>query len=292
VFKKALAILAAVVLGAGLSVIAVAAPASAHTPTKDVTCNSLWFQADSYETKQGNPTPNSVTITIDGGTPTVYNFGGSLSKKTFNFDGTTSHTWSIVVDAVGGSGPDTQYDVSYSGVTTPCTYPSKDLDVSCSAVVIDWGKKLENGLHINLEVETLAGIKQIHANFDLNIPGGYNGLGIRFTDYNGVETLLPLTEQQVKSGHFEWNFTTYLGGATGWKVRWAQFNDLHWNDPIVVANILSCDWKTPVTVSGQVSATPPSSSSHPRPASSGAVAPTAPDPAPTRSSLPQRPATS
>ncbi len=142
----------------------------------------------------------------------------------------------------GASGPDTQYDVSYSGVTTPCTYPSKDLDVTCSAVGFDWGKKLENGIHINVEA-TVAGVtKQIHANFDYNVPGGYgaNQLGIRFTDWNGQQTTVPLTEQQVKSGHFTWNFPAYLGNPAAYIVTWAQVDDMHFNKDGLSANWLTC----------------------------------------------------
>ncbi len=132
-FKKILATAAAVLLGAGLSVVAVAAPASAHSPAHDVSCSELWFKADAYETRQNNSKPNSVTITIDNGTPTVYNFGASLSKKTFPLVQTVAHTWSIVVDAVGGSGPDTQYDVTYSGTTTPCAPDGNDKVWVCHA---------------------------------------------------------------------------------------------------------------------------------------------------------------
>lgn len=115
-FKKITAVLAAVLLGVGISVVSVAAPASAHTPNYGVDCDSLWVNPTQYE---GNSTANKITVTIDDVKVLDTTFGSSLPTKTFNFDGSTSHTWSIVIDAIGGSGPNTQYDKTFSGVTTP-----------------------------------------------------------------------------------------------------------------------------------------------------------------------------
>ena len=66
-FKKITAVLAAVLLGFGISVVAVAAPASAHDANYDASCSSLWVNPVSYETRQGNATPNKITVKIEPG---------------------------------------------------------------------------------------------------------------------------------------------------------------------------------------------------------------------------------
>jgi hypothetical protein len=261
VFKKITAVLAAVLLGVGISVVSVAAPATAHTPSHNVSCNSLSVNFTSYETKAGDPTPNKLTVTIDG-VPTVVNFGTSYSKS-FSLEGSTSHTWSIVLDAIGGSGPNTQYDWSRSGVTTPCSYPDAEVQMTCGAATSVTGKALTNGNHINMEVEINGVKKTLSAYVDKNIPGGWtgggwNGAGLRFTDINGVQSTVPLTEQQILSGSFTFPYGDYIGGATSYKVVWAQMQSLYFNKTKDVAKYLVCGPQTtPVTVQAVPSATQP-----------------------------------
>lgn len=255
-FKKILATLAAVVLGAGLSIVAVAAPASAHTPNHDISCGSAWFSGTSYE---GNSSANSLIIKVDGEVKLNKTFGGSISQAnaTVTYDGTTSHTVEIILDAIGGSGPNTQYDKTYTEVTTPCTYPSKDLETTCQAVTIDWGKKLDDSVHIHVKVDVNGTTKQIHAEIDGNIVGGYNGLGVTYTNFDGIVTKVPLTEQQVKSGNFVFTIPNYLpNGTTSYIVKWVQFNDLHFNQDENPAKWIYCGY-TDVTVQAEPSVTPP-----------------------------------
>lgn len=237
VFKKLIAIVGTLLLAAGISV-AVAAPASAHTPTHTVSCSTLTFKGTQYETRSGNATPNRATIVIDGVTVLDQWFGKTLDQKTFTFDSTTSHTWSIVVDAVGGTN-DTQYDWKASGVTTPCSYPKKAMDVTCSAVSVDWGQALTTALHINMRVMTDGGEKTVNAYIDQNISGGYKTLGLRINGFDPI----PLTEQQVKSGHLEFDYPLYLekAGITTWAVVWVQVDDMHFNQD-EKGEWIYCNW--------------------------------------------------
>ncbi len=244
-------------LGIGLSVVAAAAPASAHTPGNDVSCSSLWVAPTKYETANGNPKPNTITVVIDGNTVLNTTFGVSLDKQTFNFDGAVPHTWSIVIDAIGGTGPNTQYDVTKSGVTTPCTYPSKGVDVTCSAITAKWGGALINGIHMNVRVQIGNTEKTLNAYVDLNVNGGYNGLGLVITNVNGQQTKVPLTEQQVKSGKVTWEYPGALGGATAWAVKWVQMDTQYFNKSGSdnSANWMYCNYQS-ITVQTAPSATP------------------------------------
>lgn len=253
--KKILATLIAVVLGAGLSLVAVAAPVSAHTPEVRIDCGSVTYKFTSY----GNGSNNVFQLYVDDLTTPVVTetFGNNLGQKTYTFDGTTSHSIKYTIDASDGG---STYDViSPVTVTTPCTYPAKSLDTTCDAVAINWGGKLDNSIHIHVKVEVGGTSKQVHAEFDYNIPGGYgpNKLGVRFKDWNGVQTAAPLTEQQVKSGRFTFEFPAYLpGGTTSYTVQWVQFNELHFNQDENPAKWMLCGY-TEVTVQAEPSATPP-----------------------------------
>lgn len=253
-FKKLLAVAATLLLAAGISIIAVAAPASAHTPTYAANCDNLWFQASAYETRSGNPTPNNVKIVIDGSTVLDTNFGGSLAKQTFKFDGTTSHTWSIVVDAVGGTN-NTQYDKTFTGVTTPCSYPKRDMAVDCSAVTVNWGGALTNELHINMRLETPKGEITVNAYIDLNVTGGYKTYGLRINGFDPI----PLTEQQVKSGKLVFDYPTYVtkSGYESWAVKWVQVNEMHFNQD-EKGEWIYCNWSDPTDAAAEVTILPAS----------------------------------
>ena len=247
-FKKITAVLAAVLLGVGISVVSVAAPASAHTPNYGAACNSLWVNPTQYETRSGNATPNKITVVIDGETVLDQAFGNQLAKQTFPLDGTTSHTWSIVIDAVGGSGPDTQYDWTKSGVTAPCAYPDRDLDLVCGTATAILDAALANGNHINMEVLINGVKKTLNAYVDQNVPGGWSGpgwnqAGLRITDINGAQTAVPLTQQQILSGKFTFNYGDFIGGATTYSVVWVQMETIHFNDTKVVSGYLDCGFQ-------------------------------------------------
>ncbi len=69
-FNKLLAVAATLLLATGISVMAGAAPASAHTRTYGANCDNLWFQATADETRSGNSTPNAREI-VDSKSSTV-----------------------------------------------------------------------------------------------------------------------------------------------------------------------------------------------------------------------------
>ena len=135
-FKKTIAVLAAVLLGVGISVVSVAAPASAHTPNHKATCDALSVTLTQYETRNNNATPNKVSVTIDGVEKVNEAFGTSF-QKTVTMDASISHNWKIVVDAVGGTGPNTQYDWTKSGTTTPCEVPKENISVQTAPSFTD-----------------------------------------------------------------------------------------------------------------------------------------------------------
>lgn len=114
--KKLLAVVATAVLGLGLAVGAVAAPASAHDVSKDFTCNSLTINLTNYN---GGVT-NRVTFTVDGNRVVDDTFGDHYSK-TYSLSPTNvSHSYDIKVTAGDGGG---QWDHHYTGSTTGCETP-------------------------------------------------------------------------------------------------------------------------------------------------------------------------
>ena len=110
--KKFLAGLSALVLSVGMIAL-VAGPASAHTPTISADCTALTVHLTNYQTVQGNSTPNTVTVTIDGtALPTVH-FGTSFSQ-TYNFaQGAAQHSYRVQIVAAD----DSKYNYD-SGVQT------------------------------------------------------------------------------------------------------------------------------------------------------------------------------
>ncbi len=88
------------------SLLVMASPASAHTPTITAKCQTLNVELRWYEEA-------TVTVTIDGA-PTVKKFEGDWSGK---FTGTKS--WSVQIDDRG-----TKYDLEQSGTFEDCTPPS------------------------------------------------------------------------------------------------------------------------------------------------------------------------
>lgn len=235
-FKKLVAVVGTLLLAAGISVVAVAAPASAHTPTHTISCSTLTFKGTQYETRAGNATPNRATIVIDGTTVLDEWFGKTLPLKSFTFDPTTSHTWSITVDAVGGT-KDTQYDWNASGVTTPCSYPKPAMTVTCEAITIDWGRALDTALVITSESSSPTGPENLVASVVKGVAGGYLGLGLQVGDVDPV----PLTEQQVKSGRLIVDYPVWLErkGVTSWVISAVFAGDLTFKGD------LECNVRTP-----------------------------------------------
>ncbi|MCA5894126.1 hypothetical protein LEP48_12325 [Isoptericola sp. NEAU-Y5] len=106
--KRILAGVATTALALGGMLVATAAPASAHTPDASATCTTLSVNLGAYRGA-------TVTVTVDGSAVATEQFDRNWSKS-FPLDGSTSHTWSIDVDAHDSS----SYDWQDSGTTEPC----------------------------------------------------------------------------------------------------------------------------------------------------------------------------
>ncbi|HHY55971.1 MAG TPA: hypothetical protein GYA08_11095, partial [Chloroflexi bacterium] len=103
-----------------------------------------------------------------------------------------------------------------SGAPTP--------KLTCDLIAVDYHRPLTNGDHINMTIKSGANEFQVNAYVDLNIAGGYNGLGVRFSD----GATRPLTQAEVASGVIEWAYPTHasivaLNGAP-FQVTFLQAN--------------------------------------------------------------------
>jgi hypothetical protein len=95
--------------------------------------------------------------------------------------------------------------------------PTQDLD--CVAITVDYGRALTNGDHINITYDE-AKKKQVNASVDLNVAGGWNTLGIRFSD----GSTKPLTESDVKSGKISWAYSELIP-TSSYAISFVQTND-------------------------------------------------------------------
>ena len=133
-FPRPLAAALAVAALSMSGVIALAAPAAAHTPQVSATCSDLSVRLDSYEEGRGqyDRTPNKVTITVDTATLVTENFGRSFYRDVSLGDKTLAHAWTVVIDAVG-----TGYDRTFSGTSTPCAPPPPIADAAASVSITE-----------------------------------------------------------------------------------------------------------------------------------------------------------
>lgn len=108
-------------LAAGLLLGALVAPtaAVAHTPAVLANCSTLTVSLKSYETRNDNPKPNSITVTVDDTVIAQESFGNSYAKNFAFNDQTKAHSWKVVIDALG-----TSFDRTDRGTSTPCTPPT------------------------------------------------------------------------------------------------------------------------------------------------------------------------
>jgi len=130
-------------LAAIVGATALAAPASAHTPTVGADCATVSVELVSYTTTQYDAAPNSITVTIDKNEVAQEKFGTSISRYYDFDDSAVAHTWAVHVDSI-----DDNYDRDFGGTTTPCT-PPPAVDaaavVTTTAATCDLGEKLELG---------------------------------------------------------------------------------------------------------------------------------------------------
>lgn len=114
----------------------------------------------------------------------------------------------------------TSKNVTYTVLGALNCPPEQQL--TCESVVVNYHHNLTNGDHINLQINP--GAKQVHVYVDLNVAGGYNGLGLVFTNLSGTITKVPLTQAQVESGIITFNYPSLLGGLKNFEVTFIQSN--------------------------------------------------------------------
>ena len=73
--KKITAVLGAVLLGVGISVVSIAAPASAHTPDVTVNCDTVSYKFTSY----GSNSSNTLAIYVGNDPPNDASLWNSLT---------------------------------------------------------------------------------------------------------------------------------------------------------------------------------------------------------------------
>lgn len=126
--------------------------------------------------------------------------------------------------------------VAMSAVPAHATYPSNPGVVSgpsyennCAVWTFYPGQKLKNGDHINMDIVINGVKKQANAYVDQNIPGGFNGLGLRINTWNGSQVTVPLTEAEVNTGTLTFNYASYLPEDERFVVEWVQMNSTYFN---------------------------------------------------------------
>lgn len=214
--KKIISALAALLLAAG-GVFITASAASAHTPNHSVTCETITVNLTQYETRPGNATPNKIEVTYNGNVALDW-FGASFQKSYTFADKYAANAWQIKIDAVGGAG-DTQYDVTYSGTTTPCQQPFdwnwEYAAPSCTALTVVYPANIPAGQanDVNIRIKNLITNAETTLNFHNN-SGTWSGTQV-FTysshpnwpgwDYYAV------TWVQVAGTNYHWSGSVTCG---------------------------------------------------------------------------------
>jgi hypothetical protein len=145
----------AAALAIGMVAVGVALPASAHTPTVSATCSTLTVDLQSYSTKQGNPTPNTVTVTINstivenntsfgGSFNRAYSFPSAAANQSYKVevkaydDPNGTNGWTKTFTGTNGSGC-VAVDASASVTTTPPSCSAAELLVLGNHTNSSWG---------------------------------------------------------------------------------------------------------------------------------------------------------
>jgi uncharacterized repeat protein (TIGR01451 family) len=105
----------------GLAVVAL--PASAHIPTVSATCVGLTVDLTYYRVQTANPTPNHVTVTVNGVVQANLDFGGSYAPTQFLFLTDQSNTYKVVVTAWDDPTGVHSWTKTFSGTQAGCVTP-------------------------------------------------------------------------------------------------------------------------------------------------------------------------
>jgi len=121
------------VLGSGIAV-AATGTAEAHTPSVKESCAGVTVIAASYDTNNGQATPNSVEATIDGAVQAPIAFGNSLTR-TFNFvDPAKTNSYTITVKAWNDVDGKNGWTKTFTGKVDPCAKPTVTANASACDV--------------------------------------------------------------------------------------------------------------------------------------------------------------
>lgn len=238
--KKTLAALATALLAVGLSVIAVAAPASATHPTVtgNAVCNPSTGLFDITWRVTGDTQYPNETATIKTQTqqtsPTLVGLtvkGAGYVESVQSGVGPGTYTQKIEVQWTNHAQGDL---VSRSSTVTinsgTSCYQVQDDTVTCTAATVYLGAALANGNYINMTVRQNGVEKQMSATVDFAANYGQtseSGLIIRVNKLDGTQAFLPITNAQKNSGILSFEYSGYITGP--YQVTWVQFDGHNWH---------------------------------------------------------------
>ncbi|MDO7883549.1 hypothetical protein [Antiquaquibacter soli] len=252
--KKFTAVLSSLLLAVGLSVIAVAAPASAHHTDLSATaaCTSdggwdvTWTVVNSENFAGTITSSNNAAIPVNTVLPANPQYNTANSKtNTFVQHVTTNASikTDITVKWFKQSGTvQNSQSYTFSSFPAACGTPVSGTNgVDCTAATIYTNAALKNGDHINMDVVQNGTKFQLNAYVDQRQsqdPASESGLVLRITQKTGPQIVLPITAAQKNSGTFTFTYSSYLTG--GWTVEWVQFNSSYFNQNRDAAKFLYC----------------------------------------------------
>lgn len=262
-FKKLIATAATLVLGAGLAVVGIAAPASATPPAYPPT-GSAANNPDNWEVLEGETCfklePVTTVPYILGAPPAGREWSKVIVKTGSGPDANTVYESGLVEGA--GFQHATKVGISHLVL---CSTPLPD-DVDCEAATVVTGEALTNGDHINMTITQGGSSFQTNAYIDIRQaqdPQSESGLVARISKTVGQQQIplavLPITNAQKASGVFTFEYATYLTGT--WTVTWVQFDshNKHFTGTLVCGSEPPCltdeavsYWYSPATNSGWI----------------------------------------
>ena len=121
------ATLAAVLIGG--SILAASPAAAAQPPRISASCETLSVELQDYPSSETAPTPNTVTVSVDGDVVANEAFGSSYTAALPVGDATVAHDWSVTISALGAS-----FNPTFTGTSTPCE-PEPQWNATAAAAV-------------------------------------------------------------------------------------------------------------------------------------------------------------
>jgi hypothetical protein len=116
--------------------------------------------------------------------------------------------------------------------------------LTCDVADFNTGRQLTNGDHINMDIVQNGQKFQVNAYVDRNISGGFDTLGVRFSD----GTSKPLTQAEVESGVLTFEYANFMPSSADYTVEWVQYNSSYFNQDRNPDNFLDCAGEVPPVV--------------------------------------------